>query len=86
LRRVRHWLILTALIGAPAAECSQSSSVVVIVNGRSAASRQVAGHYARRRGIPPQNVCPIATTEAEEISRATYEREIARPLMDCLRH
>ena len=60
-------------------------NVLLVVNGKDAASREIAEYYRPRRAVPVKNVCTIASTSEEEIDWATYEREIERPIADCLR-
>jgi uncharacterized protein (TIGR03790 family) len=60
-------------------------NVLLVVNGKDAASREIAEYYRPRRSVPVKNVCTIASTSEEEIDWATYEREIERPVADCLR-
>lgn len=59
--------------------------MLVIVNGRSAASRAIGEYYASKRGIPPKNRCVIQTADLEEIDRSIYDREIAAPVAAHLR-
>jgi uncharacterized protein (TIGR03790 family) len=61
------------------------ANVLVVVNRNSPESVRIAEYYAGRRGIPASNVCRIATTAAEEISREVYEKEIAGPIRGFLR-
>jgi uncharacterized protein (TIGR03790 family) len=58
---------------------------VLIVNESSAESVEIANYYAAKRGIPTENVCRVKTRPAEEIHRQVYEREIAAPVMECLK-
>jgi uncharacterized protein (TIGR03790 family) len=60
-------------------------NVVLVVNGNDAASREIGEYYRPRRSVPLKNVCILSTTSEEEIDWATYEREIERPIGDCLR-
>lgn len=59
--------------------------VLLLVNDNSLLSRDIAEYYARRRGVPPQNICRIKASTGEEISREDYDRQIARPLGAFLR-
>ena len=52
--------------------------VLLLVNDNSPLSRDIAEYYARRRGVPPQNICHIKASTSEEISREDYDRQIAR--------
>lgn len=63
----------------------EPGQVLVVVNDNSALSRSVGEYYARRRGIPAGQVFRIRTTDAEEISRAVFNRDIAAPLARALR-
>ncbi|MEO8658675.1 MAG: TIGR03790 family protein [Bryobacteraceae bacterium] len=60
-------------------------AVLVVVNSSSAASREIGSYYASRRSIPARNICRLAMTDAEAVSRVTYDQEIARPVMQFLR-
>jgi len=66
--------------GIPAAD-----RVLLVVNDNSPLSRDIGEYYARRRGIPRQNICHLKASIAEEITREDYNREIARPLGAFLR-
>src|SRR6185437_15253532 len=59
--------------------------VLLVVNDNSPLSRSIGEYYARRRGVPAQNVCHLKAPTAEEISRAEFDRQIARPLGEFLR-
>ena len=59
--------------------------MMVVVNGASADSRQIAEYYMRARKIPAGNVCRINTTDEEMIDRAKYDKEIAAPIKICLK-
>lgn len=60
-------------------------NILLVVNRNDAASREIAEYYRPRRAVPEKNVCTIATTSNEEIQWATYEKEIERPIGDCLK-
>ena len=49
------------------------SNVAVLKNTNSADSVAIADAFVALRGVPAGNVCPIATTTAEQISRATFD-------------
>jgi len=65
---------------AQTAERVSPGRVLLVVNDNSPLSRAIGEYYARRRGVPPQNVCHIRTKPGEEISREDYDRQIARPI------
>lgn len=76
-------MVLLAIAQAAAAQSSES--VLLVVNGNSAASRQIADYYRARRAIPARNICHLATVSDEEITWETYERQIERPIGECLK-
>jgi uncharacterized protein (TIGR03790 family) len=61
------------------------ANVLLVVNGNSAISRQIAAYYRPRRSVPVANVCTLATTENEEIDWHTYVGQIETPVGDCLK-
>lgn len=75
---VARWLWL--LLAAPATALTPEQ-VLVIVNENSPGSLTVAADYSQARGIPAANVCRIRTPPVEEIDRATFERDIALPVL-----
>jgi uncharacterized protein (TIGR03790 family) len=60
------------------------NNVLVVVNRSSPESTQIADYYIRRRAIPPANVCSIRAAPDETISRETYDKLVASPILDCL--
>jgi uncharacterized protein (TIGR03790 family) len=62
-----------------------SEAVVLVVNTNSAESVEIGDYYAATRAIPADNICRIDTTADEEIHRQIYEKQIAEPVMDCLK-
>lgn len=61
------------------------TSVLLVVNTKSSTSLKIGEYYARKRGIPGKNVCRLAVSPQEEISRQAYEREIAEPIANFLK-
>ena len=59
-------------------------NVLLVVNQDSKVSKAVAAYYRARRHIPPQQVCSIKTWDEEEIDRAIFDKEIRRPIFDCI--
>lgn len=82
-RVFRLLLFLTAL--APVLPATDASHVMLVVNSRSALSRRIGEFYASWHALPAQQICTLATTDAETIDRPTYERDILTPLSGCLR-
>jgi uncharacterized protein (TIGR03790 family) len=81
----RHGRTAIALVlAATAVQAAGPENVLLVVNTNSSLSRSISDYYARRRSIPPANVCAIRTTDQETISRATFDSMIARPIGACL--
>jgi uncharacterized protein (TIGR03790 family) len=78
-------ILLLLLALAPFLHAQTGENVLLVVNGNSAISRQVADYYRPRRAIPASNVCSISTTTDEEIPWDVYEREIETPIANCLK-
>src|SRR5262249_47251621 len=80
------WMRLVLILAAAAALYAQSGeNVVLVVNEKDPSSAEVAEYYRTRRSVPVRNVCRIATTTEEEIGWAGYEREVEKPVGDCLK-
>ncbi|MBC8101017.1 MAG: TIGR03790 family protein [Cytophagales bacterium] len=58
-----------------------ASQVLVVVNSRSADSREVAAYYVKKRGVPAANVVRVDCAETDEITRAEYNERL-RPLVE----
>ncbi|MFN3326192.1 MAG: TIGR03790 family protein [Bryobacteraceae bacterium] len=76
--------LLLLLLLAEAALAATPDRILLVVNRNSPASREIGDYYARRRQIPPRNICQIRTSTNEEIDREVYEREIAPSVSKCL--
>ncbi len=59
--------------------------VLLVVNDNSPLSRNIGEYYARRRGVPPKNICHLKAKTDEVISREDFDRQIARPIGAFLR-
>jgi uncharacterized protein (TIGR03790 family) len=77
--------LLFSLAIAASADANKPANVLVVVNANSALSRSIGEYYARRRAIPPPNVCTIKAPEQETISRDEYNRLIAAQVASCLK-
>jgi uncharacterized protein (TIGR03790 family) len=79
------WQILAILLLSHQFLSAQSvANVLLVVNDGSRLSRDIGQYYASRRSVPSTNICHIRTVETEEIDRAQYDREIAKPIGACL--
>src|SRR5215831_1506481 len=74
------------MLCALAASAQTGASVLIVVNRNDPVSAQVAEYYRPRRGVPAGNICYLSTASQEEIAFDVYEREIQRPIADCLSH
>src|ERR1019366_9177163 len=68
------------LLMASAALAQTPGEVLVVVNRRSATSRQIGGYYVHKRDIPLANLCVIDTAPEETIERPVYDKEIETPV------
>jgi len=66
-------------IAAPA-QTSGANEVVVVYNSRSPESREVAEYYARRRGVPRDQVVGFSLSTDPSISRTEFRSALQRPL------
>ena len=69
----------------PAAWSQTADNVLLVVNDNSQDSRAIGRYYAEKRKLPAGNICRLRTAESETITREAFEREILRPVADCLR-
>src|SRR5690349_19715406 len=60
------------------------NTVVVVKNVNSADSVAIADYYARKRNLPPENVCAVRMTDVEECSYKEYEEGLQAPLKQFL--
>lgn len=81
----RPILIFLTALTIPAAQAQGPASVLVVINDQSALSRSIGDYYVSKRGIPAKNVCRIKVSDAEEINRRVYDRQIAPGIATCLR-
>lgn len=58
--------------------------IVILVNRRLPSSREVAEHYAAKRGVPNENIVELHLPTVEDISRKDYDREVLGGLRDAL--
>ncbi len=60
-----------------------NDAVMVVVNEGSGESGVIGDYYAAKRDVA--QICRIRTSETESVTRDAFEREILRPVADCLR-
>lgn len=81
-----RWVFIVALAAVSSAQTPHDGSrVLLIVNGNSDVSLRIGEMYAKRRGVPRENVCRIRSTHAETIDRSTYKAEVEKGVLRCLR-
>jgi uncharacterized protein (TIGR03790 family) len=72
--------VLFPLLLCAGLQAQTTAQVLVVVNAKSAASREIGDYYIRRRGIPAGNRCIIETAPVETIERAVYDRDVEAPI------
>ena len=60
---------------------SEAERTLVIYNRQVKNSRWLADYYARKRGVPPGNVCAVSCTDRESISRREFESRVVEPVL-----
>ena len=65
----------------PSAVAQTGANVLVVANGASPASGDIARYYAGKRGIPPEQLLNIRTATSDQVTRAEYERSIQQPIL-----
>jgi uncharacterized protein (TIGR03790 family) len=73
-----------SLAGEPASAQS-GSNVLLVINEASPASVQIGDHYARVRGLPPENVVQITAPADETVERQVFDRDIQAPIARWIR-
>lgn len=76
--------LIPILFCTAAAFAQKPENVLVVMNAKSADSRQIADYYMKKRAIPAVNLCRISTTADEEIDRGVFDDEIAAAVRKCL--
>jgi len=72
-------------LAGPARAQENGGEAAVVYNSNSAASKNVAEHYAERRAVPASQVIGLPLPEAETISRADFENRLQQPLWNELK-
>jgi uncharacterized protein (TIGR03790 family) len=75
---VPYTLALTLLI--PLARAQTPADVLIVINKKSAVSRQIGEYYMGKRDVPLANLCTIDTAADEQISRKVYDEEVEAPI------
>lgn len=73
-------LTCAVLIAATAAAAQTGRHVLLVVNAASPASAQIGDHYAKSRGIPPDQIIELTLPLRDEITQQDYATLIERPI------
>lgn len=58
--------------------------VLIVYNRSDKDSKSVANYYAKQRGIPTQNLCPISPIENVRLSWKEFDKSVKKPIQKCL--
>ncbi len=85
LRRKALLAMFAAILAVPGvAGAITPDQVLIVVNDRAPISERIGEYYRMARGIPKEHVARIQTDPHEEIDRATFKREVERPVGEYL--
>ncbi len=59
----------------------ESNAVLVVYNERMEESKEVAEHYAAKRGIPKENLLGLRMARLETVSRREFQDQLEKPLL-----
>lgn len=71
---------IVALAAIQGRAAGPGDSVVIVYNRNVKESKEIAEHYAERRGVPKKQILGLSLPTGEDISRADYRRDLERPL------
>lgn len=81
-----RWAFILAFAASASAQApADGSNVLLIVNEKSDISLRIGEMYAKRRSVPPENVCRLRAISDETIDRETFVREVEAGVLDCLK-
>ena len=89
LRNLRTAVVALAsvyLLGAADAGAQTAENVAVVINDNSAASQLIGQYYARKRGVPAENVIRIHAPVDETVDRPVYVAAIEQAIAAGLAH
>ncbi len=84
MHRFLFLLAVAALVSVPPAFAQTGANVLLVVNEASTDSGRIAEHYARVRGVPPDQVLRLKAAVADEIDRADFNTLIQAPIANWL--
>ena len=77
--------IVIACLASISAHAQGPENVLLVVNRDSKLSRAIGQYYQQRRNVPASQVCSIRTLDQDEIDRVTFEDEVRKPVLNCLK-
>lgn len=77
-------LVACLLFAAPALAL-EPAEVIVLVNKNVPASKELADHYLKARGVPAANVVTLDLPKEEDVSRKDYDEKLVAPLREALK-
>jgi len=84
LLRILVVLVWLPFVSVEAQFRDESDSVLVVYNERMPESREVAEHYAAKRGVPKGNLLGLRMARLETVSRREFQDQLEGPLLDHL--
>jgi uncharacterized protein (TIGR03790 family) len=80
--------VLAALLGLPHAARADdlATRVVIVYNAEDPDSKPLADYYARKRGVPTNQICEISIHTGETISRQEFNAKVRDPIWKFLTH
>src|SRR6476619_3908493 len=84
MRSVLALILVLVLLVSPVLAL-EPADVWLIVNKNVPESRQVAGHYIAKRGVPKGNIVILDLPKSEDITRAEYDAKLVGPLREALK-
>src|SRR5271168_2224009 len=83
-----RFMVLAALLWLPhvARADDLAKSVVIVYNADDPESLPLADYYARKRGVPTNQICGISIHAGETISRSEFNEKVRDPIWKFLTH
>ena len=75
---------LTALLCSRPLAAQTADNVLLVVNERSDASKQIGDHYAQKRALATEHVVRVSVPLTDTVSRSDYDTQIESPIADWL--
>ncbi len=77
-------VIIALLVTMVPLRALEPSEIVIVANRLVPSSREVAEHYAAKRGVPKGNIVEIVSSRSEDITREEYDRQLVGTLREKL--